>query len=202
MSDGPRRNHPRDRVTDAERFGIDQYESDPSDLCSAIDPGMVGPALNHDISRFERDCRGIHFHIDLARNDDDVINRFRPMHRARSAGRNVIHRKPRTVRRRSCSEYSCTHVLEILTDRHICRRFASGPDECCYRSRARIFLVCRRPIDDYFRHVVQIVPRYDSSNRGVVRFLVCHSHLQIPASTSKCFGPTSLDFSRALCRPP
>src|SRR4051812_44871392 len=42
-----------DRIPDAQRFGIEQHEGGPRDLLAAIDPSMVGSALDQHVAGFE-----------------------------------------------------------------------------------------------------------------------------------------------------
>jgi hypothetical protein len=42
------------RVANAERSRVDQHEGEPRRQAAAIDPGMMGTALNHDVAAFRR----------------------------------------------------------------------------------------------------------------------------------------------------
>src|SRR6185369_7664272 len=50
---------------------------------AAIDPGMVCAPLDHDVARFHLHGRIIHVHVELAGQNDHVIDRFGPVHERR-----------------------------------------------------------------------------------------------------------------------
>src|ERR1700759_327683 len=51
---------PQARVADAERLGIEQHDGEPRRLLAAIDPGVVGAALNHDVAGGQFDGGIVH----------------------------------------------------------------------------------------------------------------------------------------------
>ena len=61
-------------------FGIHQYEQNPTRLRAAIDPGMIGRLLDHDIARLHVHCRLVEHHVDFAGKDDGVVDRARAVH--------------------------------------------------------------------------------------------------------------------------
>src|SRR5258708_1127164 len=68
--------------------GVDQHESDATGLGAAIDPGVVGALLPQHVAGLEMDLAIVEQHVDLARQDDGVIDAARAMHR-------MVARRPR-----------------------------------------------------------------------------------------------------------
>src|SRR5262249_56541593 len=52
-----------DGVTDAERHGVDQHEDDAGALVTAVGPGVIGPALDHHVSRLQLHRGVVHVHL-------------------------------------------------------------------------------------------------------------------------------------------
>ena len=62
-------------MADAERLGVDQDEGNPRGFGSAIDPGVVGTPLNHDVTGLELGGRIVERHLDLA-GEDEALDGF------------------------------------------------------------------------------------------------------------------------------
>src|SRR5215510_11792164 len=72
--------HARHRRTYPERLRVDQHEGNARALVAAVRPGMVSAALDHDIAGPQLDRRLIHVHLDLALDDDDVVECLGAVH--------------------------------------------------------------------------------------------------------------------------
>src|SRR4051812_12312968 len=79
------------RIADAEGFGIEQHECGPRDLLAAIDPAVIGAALDQHVAGLELHRGLIHVHVELAHHDDDVVDGFGAVHAAGIPGREGDH---------------------------------------------------------------------------------------------------------------
>ena len=80
-------------LADADRFGVDKDEGDAGPLIAAVCPGVVGPTLDHDVTLLQLHGRVVHIHLDLAFEDDDVIDRLGAVHSGRLPGGKSITQK-------------------------------------------------------------------------------------------------------------
>ena len=74
-------------------LGIDEDKSDHTRLAAAIDPVMDRAALHEHVAGFQMNNGVVELHIDLARNDDGVIDRIGPVIRGETPGANSTTRK-------------------------------------------------------------------------------------------------------------
>src|SRR5262249_43800569 len=82
-------------MADAERLGIDQHEGGARHLLAAVDPGVIGAALDHHVAGLELHGRVIHVHVELALHHDHVVDGLGAMHAAGIAGVEGEPREPR-----------------------------------------------------------------------------------------------------------
>src|SRR5262249_12251345 len=59
VSTSPGSGRAADGMTDAQGRGVDQHEGDAGAFVAAVGPGVIGPALNHDVAR-------LHFTVELS----------------------------------------------------------------------------------------------------------------------------------------
>src|SRR5690242_13005269 len=85
-------------MADAEWRRVDQHERDASALAAAVDPGVICSALDHHVAGLEVNGRVVHFHVNLARDHDYIIDRLGAVHAAAVTGRKVDHREARPLR--------------------------------------------------------------------------------------------------------
>src|SRR5580765_7681760 len=62
------------------RLRVDQDGGDDARLARAHAPGVIGAALDEDVAGLEELLAGFHDRVDLALEDDDVVDRLRAMH--------------------------------------------------------------------------------------------------------------------------
>src|SRR3990172_7567899 len=63
------------RVPPIRRFAcVDQHKSDPAVFRAAVNPGVVGPLLHHDVAGLEMDLGIIEQHVDFAAHHDRVVD--------------------------------------------------------------------------------------------------------------------------------
>src|SRR4029450_3448418 len=156
------------RVADAERLGVDESEGNTRALVTAVGPGVVGAALDHDVALLELDRGVVHVHLDLAFHHDDVVDGFGAVHVRGIAGRKVDHGKTRSLGRRRRAGDAPTHVLDRLADRDFCRGAVGAPHHGGDESRLRELGVGRRRIEQDFGHAMGIVARHHAPNRRVL----------------------------------
>ena len=68
------------RVTPSRLLGIHQDEQDAARLRAAIDPSMIGRLLDDDIACLHVDDRVVQHHVNLAGQDNGIINGSGAMH--------------------------------------------------------------------------------------------------------------------------
>src|SRR6267378_501395 len=61
-------------------LGVHEHKQDPARLCAAIDPGMVRRLLHDHVALLEMYVAVIEHHVDLAGQDDGVIETACAMH--------------------------------------------------------------------------------------------------------------------------
>src|SRR5215813_989369 len=75
-------------------LGVHQHEENAAGLRAAIDPGVIGRLLNHDVTGLEVRYRVIKHHVDLASQDHGVVDGSRAVHQRmfgrKSPGRRAI----------------------------------------------------------------------------------------------------------------
>jgi hypothetical protein len=152
-------------MTDAERFGVKQHDRQPRRLFAAIDPGVIGAALDHDVAGAELHACFVHIHIDLARKHDDVIDRLGAVHFGGDAGREFHDDKARTIFRRRGAENTCAHVLDVFADRDIGRHGVGAPHQCRRDSFPRRLDVGCRPLADHLGDVLAVMTGDDAADR-------------------------------------
>src|SRR5262245_41644859 len=79
------------------------------------------------IAGLQLDRRLIHVHLDLALDDDHVVDGLGAVHVRLIAGRKVDHREACAVRRRRGTDDAAAHVLGLLADRYRRRRALGAP---------------------------------------------------------------------------
>ena len=57
------------------RLGVDQHEEHPRRLRPAVDPRVVGAALDQHVAGFEHDLLVVEQHLDLAGEADAIVDR-------------------------------------------------------------------------------------------------------------------------------
>src|SRR6202035_3305025 len=153
------------RMADAERFGIEQHDGEPRRLLAAIDPGMIGAALDHDIASAQFYGGLIHVHLDLARQHDDVVDRLGAMHFRLDTRREFHDDEARAVLRRRGAENARAHVLDVAADGNIRRHHVAAPHQRRSNAFARPLGVGRRTFEDDFGDVVAVVTGNDATDR-------------------------------------
>jgi hypothetical protein len=152
-------------VADAERLGIEQHDGKPRRLLAAIDPSVVGAALNHDIAGPQLYGGLVHVHLDLARQHDDVVDGLGAMHFRRDARREFHDDEARAVRRRRGAKNARAHVLDVVADGYIRRHHVAAPHQGRGNAFARPLGIGRRALEDDFGDVVAVVAGNDATDR-------------------------------------
>jgi len=103
-------------MADAERPCVDEDESDARGTGPAVDPRVVRAALHEHVSRPELHRRIVHLHLELACENDHVVDRLGAMHRPAPARRNVVDSEASAVGRRRRAEPARAHVFRVFPD--------------------------------------------------------------------------------------
>src|SRR5260370_22300897 len=64
-------------AADADRLGVDQHKGDHAGHRSAVDPVVDRAALDEHVAGLQMDGRIVQLHVDLARDDDCIVDRIR-----------------------------------------------------------------------------------------------------------------------------
>src|SRR6266540_3470789 len=120
----------QDLAADLDWLGVDKNESDRTGLGAAIDPIVDRAALHEHVARLQMDDRVIELHVDLARHDDGIIDRIRPVVPRRDAGPKLDDAKDRpVVQCRTDLPQSLVGVTCVIDGKRFC-----GPDHTGRRS--------------------------------------------------------------------
>jgi len=109
-------------MTDAERLGVQEHDGEPRRDAAAVDPGVIGAALDHDVAGAQFDGARIHVHVDLARQHDDVVDGLGAAQFRGDAGSEFHDDEARAVLRRRRAEDALAAALapaRLTMDRDI-----------------------------------------------------------------------------------
>src|ERR1051326_5387224 len=97
-------------VTDAERLGVKEHDGKARRFAAAIDPGVVGAALDHDVAGAQLHRGVVHVHVNLTGQHSDVVDGFGAMHLGGDAGGEFHDDEAGAVFRRRGAETGRAHV--------------------------------------------------------------------------------------------
>src|SRR5215467_4136687 len=86
---GPSTASPANTGTPSRLLRVHQHKENTTRLLAAIDPGVVGRLLHDHVARLQMHVTVVEHHVDLAREDDRVVETAGAMHQR------MLHRMPR-----------------------------------------------------------------------------------------------------------
>src|SRR5436309_4341281 len=185
-------------MADPERFRVDQDEGDPRGPGPAVDPGVIRAALHEHVSRLELHRRIVHLHLELARENDHVVDRLCAVHGPGPSRRNVVHGEPGPVRRRRRAQHARAHVFDIFAHRNVGGGTVGAPDEGRDAARLRTPLVRGRRVDEDFCGLVRVVPRHHAADHGRGYF-ASSTRVEVAGPSPTMISQASSSFAPSQC---